>query len=92
MRRRESTFISCFLILNAFQVEDFLRVDAGSHFGVGQSSAIPREALVVVDVCVGNSSISVASSAGDAALDEVLLPSKGGFVGVLWGLAEISVN
>lgn len=79
-------------MLNAFQVEDFLRL-----FGVGTgvSSAV---IVVVGDIlhapndCVGVCSTSVASRAGDAALDEVLLPSKGWFVGVLWGLADKSVN
>lgn len=79
-------------MLNAFQVEDFLRM---LGVGRGASSAVivfVGEILQAPNDCVGVTSTSVASRAGDAALDELLLPSEGWFVGVLWGLADISVN
>lgn len=95
-RSRESTLINCFLMLNAFHVEDFLRVAAASVTGTSpfaiRPSSFAGETMLGELPCGGSSSASVASIAGDAAREELLLPSYGLLVGVLWGLAEISVN
>lgn len=93
-RSRESTLINCFLMLNAFHVEDFLLVAAvtvASFLAIRPSSGAGEMKFAGSDGG-GMSSDSVASKAGEGDRDEFLLPSNGLLVGVFWGLAEISVN